>query len=149
STNSALFRPGTYYLHLELRRVFPLDPDILSRMCAQLCLAAFAAFACAEVAVWRAGDRHGWRQRIGLYFCAFALFALPVTSHACAGLWCFARFSLLPAAVLALAGAQLAANAPATVRWRWLRWPLGFVLIGSTIANVLMTIRFASGGFVA
>jgi hypothetical protein len=149
STYSALLKPRTYNLYLAARHVYPLDPDVLSRLCAQLCLLAFAVLAGAELVVWRAGDHHGWRQRLGLYYCAFALFALPVTSHACVTLWCFARFSLLPAAVLALAAAQLAASAPETVRWRWLRWPLGAALIGSTVANVLMTMRFASGGFVA
>jgi hypothetical protein len=149
SKYSALISPYTYNLRLKSWAEFPLDPMVLSRLSADLCLLAFVVLAFLERAIWRLGDHSSLPMRLPLYFAAFVLFAIPVTSHGEHGLICFSRFSLLPAALLVMVGAHLAATAPAALRLRWLRWPIALVLIGFTIANVLMTMRFASNRFVA
>jgi hypothetical protein len=142
---TAPFKLRTYNLALSSWNEYPLDPGVFNRFCAQLCLMCFAFFAAAEIAIWRAGNRSAWRDRIGLYVCALFLFAMPIISHARVGLFCFSRFSILPAAILALAGGHLATTAPSGLL-RWARWPLGVALVGFTIANALLTMRFARGG---
>ena len=98
--------------------------------------------------------KKGQIARIGMenrHLCLRLCFYLPCRtlrtprSHFLA----FSRFSLPVIALLALAGAQLAAESGIEKKWRWLPWILGTFILLSAIANGLMTIRFTSGQWVA
>ncbi len=124
---------------------YPLDPDVLSAVCAVYGLLALGGMAIAEWVSWRRRGSEGWQRRLGIYFCAAILLVVPFATHGRIHLRCLSRFSLPVIALLALEGGLLAASQPNGRQRRWLPWMLGTLIVLGAIANGLMTMRFVSG----
>jgi hypothetical protein len=144
----AIFDPDVYYRSVTNWHEWPLDPNVLSAVCAGCMFLALIGVGVAEAIHAQWGTSPHMRWRLGVYACAVILFYVPYSSHSGIGLKCFSRFSVPALALLCLGGSQLALESDLRKR-RWLRWLLGALIVLGGMANALMTMRFTSDQWVA
>jgi hypothetical protein len=123
-----------------------LHPNVIGRILALIQLAAFALLAAMEIRAAARGDA-GWRCRLPLYFCAFFLFYIPV-STSCRFV-SMLRFSLPVTAVLLVTIGHLVSRQEPSRPVGWKR-AVAFAGLSFCLAlNLLLTTRYLRGWWVA
>ncbi len=124
------------------------DVAALDRLLVPLTVLHFVILIGLELLARRGGHPTHWRERVPLYLIAFALFAVPVISHASRGMSSMTRFALCWDAVLVLILAGLLADRPEWIGKWWVR----IVLFGGAVwfASIQPTLafKFTHGEFV-
>jgi hypothetical protein len=136
----AFFRQKTWALRYGEVVTVWWDVAALDRLLVPLTVLHFLILTGLEFLARRGGRPTRWRERVPLYLIAFALFAVPVISHASRGMSSMTRFALCWDVVLVLALAGLLADRPEwTGKW-WVR----IVLFGGALwfASIQPTLAY-------
>ena len=144
----AFFRSATWALRYSEIITVWRDVAALDRLLVPLTVLHFLILIGLEFLARRGGRPTHWRERAPLYLIAFALFAVPVISHASRGMSSITRFALCWDAVLVLILAGLLADRPEWIGKWWVRivhfgGALWFASIQPTLAY-----KFTRGEFV-
>ena len=144
----AFFRSATWGLRYGEILIVWRDVAALDRLLVPLTALHFVLLIGMEFLARRGGHPTRWRERVPFYLIAFALFAVPVISHASRGMSSMTRFALCWNGVLVLILAGLLADCPEWIGKWWVR----LVLFGGAVwfASIQPTlaIKFTHGEFV-